>query len=50
VLSILVSFTASDGQKFEDTKELNRSRKSNKDRKHNGQKFEDTKELNRSRK
>jgi hypothetical protein len=26
------------GQKFEDTKELNRSRKSNKDRQHNGQK------------
>jgi hypothetical protein len=36
------------GQNFEDTKELNRSRKSNKDRQHNGQKFEDTKELNRS--
>jgi hypothetical protein len=35
---------------FEDTKELNINRKSNKDRQHNGQKFEDTKELNRSRK
>jgi hypothetical protein len=35
---------------FEDTKELNRSHKSNKDKQHNDQKFEDTKELNRSRK
>jgi hypothetical protein len=31
------------GQKFEDTKGLNRRHKSLKDREHNGQKFEDTK-------
>jgi hypothetical protein len=31
------------GQKFEDTKGLNRRHKSMKDREHNGQRFEDTK-------
>ena len=31
------------GQKFEDTKGLNRRHKSMKDREHNGQKFEDAK-------
>jgi hypothetical protein len=41
---------ALNGQKFEDSKELNRSRKSNKDRQHNDQKFEDTKELKKSHK
>ena len=38
------------GQKFEDTKGLNRRHKSMTDREHNGQKFEDTKEVIRRHK
>jgi uncharacterized protein involved in type VI secretion and phage assembly len=37
------------GQKFEDTKGVNRIRISKKDRQHNGQKFEDTKGVIRIR-
>jgi hypothetical protein len=34
------------GNKFEDTKEINRKHKTMKDREHNGQKFEDNKRFN----